>query len=77
MQVVDRKIDIGQYVCDPSFVHISMTIDWVYLRGFMAAIHSVLKHTSCPKNLFFHFIASDSRLENKYEFTRIVHGLKN
>ena len=73
-KVVDRKFDIDQYVCDPSLVHISMTIDWDYLRGSMAAIHSVLKHTSCPKNLFFHFIASDSRLENKDEFTRIVHG---
>jgi len=73
-KVVDRKFDIDQYVCDPSLVHISMTIDWDYLRGSIAAIHSVLKHTSCPKNLFFHFIASDSRLENKDEFTRIVHS---
>jgi lipopolysaccharide biosynthesis glycosyltransferase len=72
-KVVDRKFDI-EFVCDPSLVHISMTIDWDYLRGSMAAIHSVLKHTSCPKNLFFHFIASDSRLENKDEFTKIVHS---
>lgn len=60
--------------CNPSLVHISMTIDWSYLRGSMAAVHSVLKHTSCPQNLFFHFIASDSRLQNKDEFTKIVHS---
>ncbi|KAK7316389.1 hypothetical protein VNO77_35395 [Canavalia gladiata] len=61
-----------QMVCDPSLVHIAMTIDWYYIRGSIAAVHSVLKHTSCPQNLFFHFIASDSRLESKEEFSRIV-----
>ncbi|XP_057447532.1 probable galacturonosyltransferase-like 10 [Lotus japonicus] len=59
-------------VCDPSLVHIAMNIDWEYLRGSVAAVHSVLKHSSCPQNLFFHFIASDARLENKEDFTRIV-----
>ncbi|XP_027922339.1 probable galacturonosyltransferase-like 10 [Vigna unguiculata] len=58
--------------CDPSLVHIAMTIDWHYLRGSIAAVHSVLKHTSCPQNLFFHFIASDARLESRDEFERIV-----
>ncbi|MCL7023251.1 hypothetical protein MKW94_010429 [Papaver nudicaule] len=43
-----------------SHVHISMTLDSEYLRGTMAAIHSVLKHSSCPENIFFHFIASES-----------------
>lgn len=47
-------------VCNPSLVHIAMTIDSEYLRGSMAAVHSVLKHTCCPENIFFHFIASDS-----------------
>ncbi|XP_061365614.1 probable galacturonosyltransferase-like 10 [Gastrolobium bilobum] len=61
-----------QLVCDPSLVHIAMTIDWDYLRGSIAAVHSVLKHTSCPQNLFFHFIASDARLESKDDFARIV-----
>ncbi|KAI3865285.1 hypothetical protein MKX03_037263 [Papaver bracteatum] len=46
--------------CDPSHVHISMTLDSEYLRGSMVAIHSVLKHSSCPENIFFHFIASES-----------------
>ncbi|CAL0321769.1 unnamed protein product [Lupinus luteus] len=60
------------FACDPLFVHIAMTIDWDYLRGSIAAVHSVLKHTSCPENLFFHFIASDSRLQNKGDFDKIV-----
>lgn len=72
--LVDRsnlKLDLA---CDPSLVHIAMTIDWDYLRGSIAAVHSVLKHSSCPENLFFHFIASDARLKNKDEFARIVHS---
>ncbi|KAF5479525.1 hypothetical protein F2P56_000336 [Juglans regia] len=60
------------FACDPSLVHIAMTIDLKYLRGSVAAVHSVLRHTSCPENLFFHFIASDSSLENISELTRIV-----
>lgn len=47
-------------VCDPSFVHVAMTLDFKYLRGSIAAVHSVLKHASCPENVYFHFIASDS-----------------
>lgn len=45
--------------CDPSHVHIAMTLDLAYLRGSMAAVLSVLKHASCPENVFFHFIATD------------------
>uniref|UniRef100_A0A2N9ILX7 Hexosyltransferase n=1 Tax=Fagus sylvatica TaxID=28930 RepID=A0A2N9ILX7_FAGSY len=59
-------------MCDPSVVHMAMTIDLEYLRGTIAAVHSVLKHTSCPENIFFHFIASDSSLVNIAELTRIV-----
>ncbi|KAE8669586.1 putative galacturonosyltransferase-like 6 [Hibiscus syriacus] len=47
-------------ICDPSTVHIAMTIDPEYLRGTIASIHSILKHGSCPQNVLFHFIASDS-----------------
>lgn len=65
-----NNVKIGS--CDPSLVHIAMTIDWHYLRGSIAAVHSVVKHTSCPQNLFFHFISSDSRLEEKDMFARIV-----
>ncbi|XP_019452922.1 PREDICTED: probable galacturonosyltransferase-like 10 [Lupinus angustifolius] len=70
--LLDRNNLDLDFACDPSFVHIAMTIDWDYLRGSIAAVHSVLKHTSCPENLFFHFIASDSRLENKVDFNKIV-----
>lgn len=47
-------------VGDPSFVHVAMTLDFKYLRGSIAAVHSVLKHASCPENFYFHFIAPDS-----------------
>lgn len=49
-------------VCDPSLVHVAMTLDSEYLRGSIAAVYSILKHTYCPENLFFHFIASGSDL---------------
>ncbi|XP_002520205.2 probable galacturonosyltransferase-like 9 [Ricinus communis] len=45
--------------CDPSLVHVAMTLDSEYLRGSIAAVHSVLKHASCPENVFFHFIAAE------------------
>ncbi|PON46546.1 Glycosyl transferase [Parasponia andersonii] len=45
--------------CDPSLVHVAMTLDREYLRGSIAAVHSVLKHASCPNNVFFHFIAAE------------------
>lgn len=45
--------------CDPSLVHIAMTLDYEYLRGSIAAVHSVLKHASCPENVFFHFVAAE------------------
>lgn len=58
--------------CNPSLVHITMTIDSEYLRGSMAAVHSVLKHTSCPDNIFFHFIASDSGSVNTDDVARTI-----
>lgn len=60
--------------CDPSLVHIAMTIDSDYLRGTIAAVHSVLKHASCPENTFFHFIASDSSPVSSQDLTRVVHS---
>nr|CAD1819523.1 unnamed protein product [Ananas comosus var. bracteatus] len=39
-------------------VHVAMTLDAAYLRGSMAAIHSVLQHASCPQSIRFHFVAS-------------------
>lgn len=61
-----------ELACNPSLVHIAMTIDSEYLRGSMAAVHSVLKHTSCPDDIFFHFIASDSGSVRTEDLTRIV-----
>ncbi|KAK8652455.1 hypothetical protein V6N13_126487 [Hibiscus sabdariffa] len=58
-------------ICDPSLVHIAMTIDPQYLRGTIAAIHSVLKHGSCPQNVFFHFIASGLS-SDVHHYTRTV-----
>ncbi|XP_010272110.1 PREDICTED: probable galacturonosyltransferase-like 9 [Nelumbo nucifera] len=46
--------------CDPSHVHIAMTLDSEYLRGSISAVHSVLRHASCPDNVFFHFIVAES-----------------
>uniref|UniRef100_A0A1J3EUL5 Hexosyltransferase n=2 Tax=Noccaea caerulescens TaxID=107243 RepID=A0A1J3EUL5_NOCCA len=45
--------------CDPSLVHIAMTLDSEYLRGSIAAVHSMLRHASCPENVYFHFIAAE------------------
>ncbi|KAI4351534.1 hypothetical protein L6164_005892 [Bauhinia variegata] len=62
----------NQEKCQLSLIHVAMTIDWEYLRGSVAAVHSVLKHSSCPENVFFHFIASDSRSEHDNDFAKIV-----
>ncbi|MQL87558.1 hypothetical protein Taro_020101 [Colocasia esculenta] len=35
-----------------------MTLDLAYIRGTMAAVHSILKHASCPESVYFHFVAS-------------------
>ncbi|KAE8655118.1 putative galacturonosyltransferase-like 2 [Hibiscus syriacus] len=45
-------------MCSDQAVHVAMTLDVVYIRGSMAAILSVLQHSSCPQNILFHFIAS-------------------
>lgn len=39
-------------------VHVAMTLDANYLRGTMAAVLSILKHTSCPENVAFHFLSA-------------------
>ncbi|XP_054825003.1 probable galacturonosyltransferase-like 9 [Prosopis cineraria] len=58
--------------CDRSLVHIAMTLDSGYLRGSIAAVHSVLKHSSCPENVFFHFIAAEFDPASPRVLTRIV-----
>ncbi|GAA0159822.1 hypothetical protein Leryth_015095 [Lithospermum erythrorhizon] len=45
-------------ICSDNAVHVAMTLDVSYLRGSMAAILSVLQHSSCPENTIFHFVAS-------------------
>ncbi|KAG9456753.1 hypothetical protein H6P81_001261 [Aristolochia fimbriata] len=47
----------------PNIIHISMTLDATYLRGSIAGVLSVLRHASCPENVFFHFLASHHRPE--------------
>nr|AWW16492.1 putative galacturonosyltransferase-like protein 10 [Ipomoea pes-caprae] len=66
----------GEYdslsLCDPAIVHVAMTLDSEYLRGSVAAINSILRHASCPENIFFHFIASSSSGSSPVQLTRIV-----
>ncbi|XP_068659603.1 probable galacturonosyltransferase-like 4 [Aristolochia californica] len=39
-------------------IHVAMTLDANYLRGTMAAVLSILQHTSCPENVAFHFLSN-------------------
>ncbi|XP_021847835.1 probable galacturonosyltransferase-like 1 [Spinacia oleracea] len=47
-------------------IHISMTLDATYLRGSMAAILSILHHSTCPDNLRFHFISVTSATTTRH-----------
>ncbi|KAJ1415270.1 Nucleotide-diphospho-sugar transferase [Sesbania bispinosa] len=47
--------------CSDEAVHVAMTLDITYLRGSMAAILSVLQHSSCPENIIFHFVTAASK----------------
>ncbi|KAG5237903.1 galacturonosyltransferase [Salix suchowensis] len=42
--------------CGAQRIHIVMTLDANYLRGTMAAIFSILQHSTCPENMEFHFL---------------------
>ncbi|KAF7809756.1 putative galacturonosyltransferase-like 1 [Senna tora] len=48
-------------ICSTSAVHVAMTLDLPYLRGSLAAIFSILQHSSCPDNIVFHFITAASK----------------
>ncbi|KAH7838317.1 hypothetical protein Vadar_024930 [Vaccinium darrowii] len=50
-------------ICDPSLVHVAITLDVDYLRGSIAAVHSILQHSLCPESVFFHFLVSETNLE--------------
>ncbi|KAF9607150.1 hypothetical protein IFM89_032372 [Coptis chinensis] len=39
-----------------NIVHVTMTLDLNYIRGTMAAILSILQHSTCPENVAFHFL---------------------
>ncbi|XP_042051323.1 probable galacturonosyltransferase-like 4 [Salvia splendens] len=45
--------------CSSDVVHIAMTLDYStpYLRGSIAAVLSVLQHSTCPENTVFHFLS--------------------
>ncbi|WJZ87011.1 hypothetical protein VitviT2T_006419 [Vitis vinifera] len=43
---------------DVDGIHVSMTLDANYLRGTMAAVLSILQHSTCPENLSFHFLSA-------------------
>ncbi|XP_043703336.1 probable galacturonosyltransferase-like 9 [Telopea speciosissima] len=59
--------------CYPGHVHIAMTLDTEYLRGSMAAVHSVLKHSSCPEDVFFHLVAAaESASADPMALSRLV-----
>ncbi|KAJ0110833.1 hypothetical protein Patl1_00931 [Pistacia atlantica] len=57
------KISGRTGVCDPSLVHVAITLDVDYLRGSIAAVHSILQHSMCPESIFFHFLVSEVNLE--------------
>ncbi|KAL6293303.1 hypothetical protein ACE6H2_001445 [Prunus campanulata] len=39
-------------------IHVAMTLDANYIRGTMAAVFSLLQHSTCPENLYFHFLSA-------------------
>ncbi|KAK7363664.1 hypothetical protein VNO77_05814 [Canavalia gladiata] len=39
-------------------INVAMTLDANYLRGTMAAVLSMLQHSTCPENLAFYFLTS-------------------
>ncbi|KAK7262826.1 hypothetical protein RJT34_30407 [Clitoria ternatea] len=51
----------NSHTCGSNAVHVAMTLDVAYLRGSMAAILSVLQHSSCPENIIFHFLTAASK----------------
>ena len=52
--------------CNPSLIHIAMTLDSDYLRGSIAAVHSILQHSLCPQNVYLHFIIDSDNI-NLYQ----------
>ncbi|KAL6191082.1 hypothetical protein ACLB2K_037474 [Fragaria x ananassa] len=44
-------------------IHVAMTLDANYIRGTMAAVFSLLQHSTCPENLKFHFLSASAAPE--------------
>ncbi|KAK8959816.1 putative galacturonosyltransferase-like 7 [Platanthera guangdongensis] len=59
-----ESVSVDSTACHPGLVHIAITLDEEYLRGSIAAVHSVLQHALCPENVFFHFLVSDRSLKS-------------
>ncbi|BAU00136.1 hypothetical protein LR48_Vigan06g040500 [Vigna angularis] len=60
------------HTCSDDAVHVAMTLDITYLRGSMAAILSVLQHSSCPENVVFHFVTAASRTSSSALLNRTL-----
>ncbi|TYH78847.1 hypothetical protein ES332_D03G018000v1 [Gossypium tomentosum] len=60
-------------MCSHEAVHVAMTLDAAYLRGSMAAIFSILQHSSCPQNILFHFV-STSTADHRHLLLTITHS---
>ncbi|GER51518.1 galacturonosyltransferase-like 10 [Striga asiatica] len=60
---------------DLSLVHVAMTLDSEYLRGSVAAVHSVLRHASCPEQVFFHFVAAEFDPSTPRVLTRVIRSV--
>lgn len=58
-----------------TMVHVAMTLDSEYLRGSMAAVHSVLRHSSCPEHIYFHFIAAEFDPSSPRVLTQLVRSI--
>ncbi|KAH7566464.1 hypothetical protein ACOSQ2_023280 [Xanthoceras sorbifolium] len=59
--------DDDQVMCSTEAVHVAMTLDTAYLRGSVAAIFSILQHSSCPQNILFHFIVSSKSTDHLHD----------
>ncbi|CAH9051664.1 unnamed protein product [Cuscuta epithymum] len=46
----------GDACNDTNLIHIAMTLDENYIRGTMAAVFSIIQHSTCPENVVFHFL---------------------
>ncbi|GJW08912.1 probable galacturonosyltransferase-like 9 protein [Tanacetum coccineum] len=58
--------------CSNETIHVAMTLDSEYLRGSIAAIHSVLRHASCPENVYFHVITAEFDPASPRVLTRLI-----